>query len=252
MSCCPPESWPALKVESAHKPAGKDAVVNGVATYTVGNDKSRALVIVTDIFGIESGRHKAIADTFAEQGFTVVLVDATLGKPVDPEKVSEQIKDFALTHGWKELAPLFLNTVVPHLKSLGFDKFSTLGFCYGVWVQFLALNDPAVAPHIVAQVCPHPSLQLHGFHGGKGPELSAKVAVPTLLLPAKNDPAFVQPGGEVEKDLQARGVPVETHTFAQQHGWTVRGDVSQEAVRVDVEKAFKLAIDFLNKHQPKK
>lgn len=250
MACCPPDSWPALKVESTYKPKGTNAVVAGVATYTVGDDKSRALVIVTDIFGIESGRHKAIADTFAEQGFTVVLVDATLGKPVDPDKVAEQIKDFALAHSWSALAPLFTATVIPHLKSLGFDKFSTLGFCYGVWVQFRALADPAVAPHIVAQVCPHPSLQLEGFHGGKGPELADKVAVPTLLLPAKGDPGFVQAGGDVEKNLAARSIAVETHAFDQAHGWTVRGDVSQDAVRADVEKAFKLAVDFLNKHQP--
>jgi dienelactone hydrolase len=250
MSCCPPGSLPFLKAENEHKAEGTVSDVAGHKLYTVGTDKSKALVLITDIFGSDSGRHKAVADSFAAKGFTVVLVDGTLGKPIDPnDNIGEKIGPFALSHRWtEELAPVFTQSVVPHLKSLGFDKFATMGFCYGVWVQFKALNDPAVAPHIQAQVCPHPSIQLEGFHGGKGPELAHKINVPTLLLPAKNDPDFVQSGGAVEKDLHARKVVCEVHAIDQPHGFYVRGDVTKEAVRADVEKAFNLSIEFLNKH----
>jgi dienelactone hydrolase len=241
---------PALLAESDYTPVGTVTEVAGAQLYTVGSDKSKALVIITDIFGSDSGRHKAIADSFAERGFTVVLVDGTVGKPIDPnDNIGEKIGPFALSHRWaEELAPVFTQAVLPHLKSLGFDKFATLGFCYGVWVQFKALNDAAVAPHIVAQVCPHPSIQLEGFHGGKGPELAGKIACPTLLLPARNDPDFVQSGGAVESDLRARGVVCETHVFDQPHGFFVRGDVKSDAVRADVDKAFQLSLEFLQKH----
>jgi dienelactone hydrolase len=254
MSCCPADSWPALKVPTTYSAKGSESVGAGekaVRLYTVGTEhKEKALVIVTDIFGIDSGRHKAIADTFAEHGFCVVLVDATLGDPV-PENcnIGAVLGDWVKTHDWTNtLKGVFTNAVVPHLASLGHDKFATLGFCWGVWVQFHALADAEVAKHIVAQICPHPSLQIEGYFGGKGEALAANVNVPTLLLPAAGDPAFVKTGGEVALNLASRNVVVDVHEFQQQHGWVVRGDVSIEAVRADVSKALDLAIAFAKKH----
>jgi dienelactone hydrolase len=40
--------------------------------YEIGTGR-KALVLFEDIFGIESGRHKTIADTYADLGFTVFL-----------------------------------------------------------------------------------------------------------------------------------------------------------------------------------
>jgi dienelactone hydrolase len=254
MSCCPADSWPALKVASTYAAKGTESTGAGetpVRLYTVGAEhKDNALVIITDIFGIDSGRHKAIADTFAEQGFCVVLVDATLGAPVaEDANVGAVLGDWAKAHNWTNvLKPVFANAVIPHLASLGHAKFATLGFCWGVWVQFHALADGDVGKHIVAQICPHPSLQIEGFFGGKGESLAANVNVPTLLLPAKGDPAFVKQGGDVALNLASRNVVVDVHEFQQQHGWVVRGDVSVEAVRDDVSKALDLAIAFAKKH----
>lgn len=46
--------------------------VGGFNIYEIGNGR-KALVLFEDIFGIESGRHKIIADTYANLGFTVFL-----------------------------------------------------------------------------------------------------------------------------------------------------------------------------------
>jgi dienelactone hydrolase len=46
--------------------------VDGLKVYHVGQG-NRVLVLFEDIFGIESGRHKAIADTYAVMGFNVYL-----------------------------------------------------------------------------------------------------------------------------------------------------------------------------------
>lgn len=68
--CCPPGSWPALQVD--YTPKGRVVDVGGLKVYEIGSGR-RALVLFEDIFGIESGRHKIIADTYANLGFTVFL-----------------------------------------------------------------------------------------------------------------------------------------------------------------------------------
>lgn len=69
-ACCPPGSWPALQVDYA--PQGKIIDLGGFKVYEMGAG-SRALILFEDIFGIESGRHKIIADTYAALGFKVYL-----------------------------------------------------------------------------------------------------------------------------------------------------------------------------------
>ncbi len=68
--CCPPGSWPALTL--TYSPIGKTEDIDGVKVYHVG-EGSKVLVLFEDIFGIESGRHKSLADTYAVMGYNVYL-----------------------------------------------------------------------------------------------------------------------------------------------------------------------------------
>jgi dienelactone hydrolase len=69
-ACCPPGSWPALQVD--YSPKGKNVELEGLTVYEAGSG-DKALVLFEDIFGIESGRHKTIADTYAALGFRVYM-----------------------------------------------------------------------------------------------------------------------------------------------------------------------------------
>lgn len=69
-ACCPPGSWPALQVD--YTPKGKMLELGGLSLYEVGSG-NKALVLFEDIFGIESGRHKTVADTYAALGFKVYM-----------------------------------------------------------------------------------------------------------------------------------------------------------------------------------
>ncbi len=70
MNCCPVGSWEQLKVD--YQPQGEDLEVDGVPLYHVGDGK-RAIVIVSDIFGAKSGRHRNVADIFASLKYNVFL-----------------------------------------------------------------------------------------------------------------------------------------------------------------------------------
>lgn len=74
---------------------------------------------------------------------------------------------------------------------------------------------------------------------------------PQLLLPAGNDDDNIKPGGAVVETLASRPAPVggasKSHLFADmKHGWTTRGDLSDAAIKRDVDLAIKMTMDFLD------
>ena len=70
MGCCPPGSWPQLASDYTCK--GKIVDADGVPVYRMGSG-NKVLLIVEDIFGIQSGRHKVMADLFAGLGYNVFM-----------------------------------------------------------------------------------------------------------------------------------------------------------------------------------
>lgn len=69
-ACCPPGSWPALQV--TYEPKGNTIDLGGSKVYHSGSG-SKYLILFEDIFGIDSGKHKTIADTYAQLGFNVYV-----------------------------------------------------------------------------------------------------------------------------------------------------------------------------------
>lgn len=90
--CCPKGSWPALQTHYQAK--GDTFELGGTTVYHIG-DSNKILVIVSDIFGATSGRHRNVADTFAALGYNVYLPEI-LVNPYDGEmdmpKIVENIK----------------------------------------------------------------------------------------------------------------------------------------------------------------
>jgi len=94
-----------------------------------------------------------------------------------------------------------------------------------------------------------------------------KVGASILMVPCVNDPPPVQEGGEAEKVhcfnspsrkirsitrrfpqlFKDAGLSVEFKKSDQVHGFTVRGDVSDPAVKQAVEQAFANAVEFIKK-----
>ncbi|KAF0708501.1 hypothetical protein As57867_006312, partial [Aphanomyces stellatus] len=73
---------------------------------------------------------------------------------------------------------------------------------------------------------------------------------PQLVLAAGNDPAWLKPGGSVEKTLQARGIASKFRDFPDVvHGWVNRGDLAEPAVASAFNAAWNdEAIPFLQQH----
>ncbi len=102
------------------------------------------------------------------------------------------------------------------------------------------LGEPALARSVVCSAGAHPSVTLEDrFFGGSSVTVMEKVQVPTLLLPAKNDPDSYRAGGELFAALQAGGnTESETHSYLDVvHGWVNRGDINDPVVKENVTKA---------------
>jgi hypothetical protein len=77
-------------------------------------------------------------------------------------------------------------------------------------------------------------------------EILKAVKCPQLFMPTTGDHENTKPNGLGKKIL---GDSLEIVEFPDmQHGWTVRGDLSDPIVDRDVKKAFNLALAFLGKY----
>lgn len=151
MSCCPKGSWEQL--HDHYKPIGEDLNIEGVPVYHSGKG-DRFIVIVSDIFGASSGRHRSVADIFASLGYNVYLPEflvTPFDGPIGPA-IMDNIKgqDINIMNAKYE-------KVVAHLATLGADKTFSIGFCWGVWYAF---KLSAKYGKFTAIAGPHPSLQI--------------------------------------------------------------------------------------------
>ena len=147
MSCCPPGSWPSLK--SDHIRVGSVSCLGrGLSGYVVGSsDVGKAVIVIPDIFGIESGRTTSICDQLADAGYFVVCPDVFRGDQwvnpvVDPELLGPWLKTFPYE---PVIRKEIYDITVPFITSKGISTIGLWGFCFGSWVIFKLCSDEKIA-----------------------------------------------------------------------------------------------------------
>lgn len=237
MACCPEGALGQLGTEG-YKCKGKVEKVADLELYFVGAG-SKCLIWNYDIFGFDSGRTRQTADLFAEAGYLVIIPDfyrGTYREPTAPDVV-QWLKEVT---NWTKLKQTFEDIVMPFARSKGAKEFGAIGTCWG---SYMVLRECAY-PEFKVGVSWHPS---HSpISAGLGEEeraLLAQVSCPQLFMPAQGDHANTRPGG-LGQELLGNKLTI-TEFNDMQHGWTVRGDMSDPAVARDVKKAIKETLDFL-------
>jgi dienelactone hydrolase len=97
------------------------------------NTSSKALLYITDIFGVPLLQNKLLADSLAANDYLVVMPDLFAG---DAISVEEQEAGLNLTE-WRALHPTseidrIVNTTIEYMRStLEVEKIGGLGFCFG-------------------------------------------------------------------------------------------------------------------------
>jgi dienelactone hydrolase len=245
-SCCPADSWPTLKTDGVR--AGKviDLGHGMTQSYAVGDADTcngRAIIMLHDVWGMDSGRQKAMCDQFAAEGYLVVMPDMYRGVPLDS---ISNLKAFASKFPISTVQDDIFNCVIPHLQKQGVTSIGMIGFCWGPWaIMKLCADDRAVDVVKIGVNC-HPSFKLEELVWDRDPvDMARHILVPQLLLSAKNDADYVQTGGAVDaimKELKDIGKDCRVHSFPDMsHGWVNRGDLTDANVMRDFKKAMGIA-----------
>ena len=109
--------------KQTHESQGHVEQIAGVDAYKVGQGKS-AIVIFTDIFGFVSPNTRKLADRFAQEiGTTVLIPDYFDGDPVDANKPNyrDSLPDWLNKHPINDacaIADRFISTIKGHYQSI--------------------------------------------------------------------------------------------------------------------------------------
>lgn len=231
-------------------PTGKDITYGPTDVYVAepaSGDKSKAVLFLTDIFGLGLVNNKLLVDDFATAGYytlapdlfdKIVLNSEVMQKP--GFNFPDFVGQFTPERTWAILEPF-----IAKLKEEGVKEFAAVGYCFGAkYVHGLAVRH-----EITAGVVSHPSLI-------KIPDdlISLKAAgVPVLWNTCETDGAY-------PKEAQAKGDEIlgegsmEGPNYLRKyypgvaHGFAVKGDIKKEEVKFAKEDSFKQSIEWLRKH----
>ncbi|GAA5895651.1 hypothetical protein JCM8208_005290 [Rhodotorula glutinis] len=226
-------------------PAGKIEQVGGVRTYVTvpqgDYDKEKALLFLTDIFGVDTlPNGQLLADSYAANGYATYVPDYLNGDPVSQEAYQSGKFDLMAwlgKHGQDVTRP-YVDKVVAELKSKGVKRVAAVGFCFGGrYVADLVLDD-AIDVAMVA----HPSLL-------KVPEdiqNLAKKQTPFLWNHATEDVMFNKEQQKIATEiLKNSDNHREIHWEGATHGFAIRGDPSDPQTRQMADGAFEESVKFL-------
>ena len=215
--------------------------------YLVGEGK-KVVVWSTGIFGLTgemSGtkRDKEWADFIADEGgYTVLIPDWFRGSNM-PVGTFDPAWILGITN-WTSIESDWNNVVLPYLENrLGSDlDIGLIGTCWGSYPTILLSRFNIIK-------C---GISMHPSHAALIPQVGQSEA--EVLSHVVAPQLFMTEGGVVDS-LKAGGIADEILgdkiTFEEfndmTHGWTTGGDLSDPIIARDVEKAKKLALEFLGK-----
>jgi len=235
-------------------PKGTWEEIGGINCYVgapsnVEYPKEKALLFLSDVFGMQLINNQLLVDDFAANGILTYGVDYFFGDPIPEDAMSNPNSTFDREawrerHGEDRTRPA-IDAVISALKERGITTFATTGYCFGAaYAVPLAIEN-------VTQVTAvsHPSrikvpedLERY-FSVSKAPFLINSCEVDGAFpadAQAKADEIFG--GGKFAPGYKREYFP------GCKHGFAVRGDMTDPKVKAGKEGAFKSTVDWVRKH----
>jgi dienelactone hydrolase len=220
------------------------------------------VLMIHDIFGPNSGRHRQLADEWAKRiEGVVVLADCYQGNGLVQEASDESQQQqqqqqqpprrmgfnlFTAKTLWKyasggataflkeypfgtDLFPLLKDQLLPFLNKKQVEKFGMVGFSWGSWVVMKACADPELSKYISCACHFHPSIKAtETMWGGDDLHLCRRVSCPQYFLVTKLEPKEWWPAGDAEDTLMRnKNIPYGSVEFSisptEIHGFMTRG-----------------------------
>ncbi|KAJ7276885.1 alpha/beta-hydrolase [Mycena rebaudengoi] len=199
---------------------GKHEKIGGIDTYiatpVIPYPKDKVVIFLTDVFGLALQNNLLLADDFARNGFKTVVIDLFNGAPRSVEVPEEGVTRFAAT-----------------------------GFCFGARYAFDLAFDNVI--HVCA--VSHPSRLIVPDDLQK---YAAVSQAPLLINSCEDDQAFpLEAQAEADRIFgDGKFTPGYKREYFPgcEHGFAVRGDMTDPYVKAGKEGAFKASVEWFAKY----
>ncbi|EMC94687.1 hypothetical protein BAUCODRAFT_73600 [Baudoinia panamericana UAMH 10762] len=234
-------------VSDGYKAKGEYTQIANMRTYTTGpKDAKQALLVIYDIFGFFPQTEQGcdiLAHGDSEKQYQVFMPDFFDGQPADiswyppdseekGQKLGQFFKSKAAPPQTLERIPQVIGEI--QKKHSEIKEWGIVGFCWGGKIVNLASQQ---GTQFKAAAACHPAMVDANDASG--------ITIPIAMLPSKDEPK-----DDVEKWEKNLKVPHIVEWFDQQvHGFmAARGDLKNESVKKDYEKAYGLLLNFFHEH----
>ncbi|KAF2012296.1 alpha/beta-hydrolase [Aaosphaeria arxii CBS 175.79] len=244
MASYPPGKCCGVGVKHEGTAEGEVKTLGGVRTYlTYPKDKSthNAILILTDVMGMDSINVQLIADQFAANGYFTAIPDLFNGNvvPMNPPADFDIMKWLGTEMPHVPAVDPIVEAVIKDLRgNYGVKRLGSAGYCFGAkyvcrWLKGGKLDVGYVA---------HPSfVNAEELEGIEGP-LSIAAAETDSIFPAEKR-------HESEKILEKHTVPYQINLFSDvEHGFAVRCDLSKKRQKFAKEQAFCQAVSWFDEY----
>ncbi|OJD16561.1 hypothetical protein AJ78_03298 [Emergomyces pasteurianus Ep9510] len=214
-----------------------DAYITHPPTATAKPEK--AIIILTDILGLADNT-KFVADDYASRGYLTVVPDLFGGKALTMNQFQGlDLRVWLKDYTPETVDPITAATIKYMRETLGVKRIGAVGYCFGAKYATRLLKEGGGAN--VGYVA-HPSFVL--------PEELEAIKGPYAISAAESDRIFpANLRHESEGILIKTGQPWQINLFSGvEHGFAVRGDLSNKVVKFAKEQAFVQAVTWFNEH----
>ncbi|KAH8819821.1 dienelactone hydrolase [Xylogone sp. PMI_703] len=246
MTSNPPAKCCAIGYKYEENSIGKYIKINDVEVYITepATPSTNAIILLTDIVGHRFINLQLLADQFAANGYLVVMPDLFEGDPVPLNHPTEFdfMKWLIPAHLPAKIDPIVEGTIEYLKKDRDIQNIGGAGYCFGAKyvVRFLKQNQ------LDAGFIAHPSLI-------ETDELEA-IERPLSIAAAEHDTVFPTPKRHESEEILLKLSPLSYQIAfysGTDHGFAVRGDISQRQIKFAKEQTFFQALAWFGEHLEK-
>ncbi|KAK3208063.1 hypothetical protein GRF29_96g1289439, partial [Pseudopithomyces chartarum] len=244
MASNPPARCCAIGVKHEGQAQGEVKKIGDVRTYFAypeNKSTQNAIIILSDILGMDFINVQLVADQFAANGYLTVVPDLFNGNvvPVNPPQDFDVMKWVQNEMPQVPKVDPIVESVIKHLRGeLGVKRLGGVGYCFGGKYVCRWLKEGSLDVGYTA----HPSFV-------DAEELQA-IKGPLSIAAAETDNIFPAPKRrETEDILQKMNIPYQLNLFSDvEHGFAVRGDISKKPAKFAKEQAFLQAVAWFEEY----